>query len=77
MAHNDPAYDERAIAYAKEHKLPMTAGSDIHTTALFGGGVAFKRKLDSAQDYKKAILGGEDYVLTNGEVWYDKFGNVI
>jgi hypothetical protein len=77
MAHNDPAYDERAIAYAKEHKLPMTAGSDIHTTALFGGGVAFQRKLDSAQDYKKAILGGEDYVLTNGEVWYDKFGNVI
>jgi hypothetical protein len=77
MAHNDPAYDERAIAYAKEHKLPMTAGSDIHTTALFGGGVAFKRKLDSAQDYKKAILGGEDYVLTNGEKWYDKFGNDI
>ena len=77
MAHNDPAYDIRAIAYAKEHALPLSAGSDIHTTALLGGGVAFRRKLVSAQDYVKAILTGEDYVLTNGETWYDKEGNEL
>lgn len=75
--HNDPAFDDRAVRYAREHNLPMCAGSDIHGVHLFGGGVAFKRKLASAADYIHAILTGEDYVLTNGEVWYDKFGNVI
>lgn len=77
MAHNDPAYDVRAIQYAGEHNMPMSAGSDIHSTSLLGGGVAFRRKLTSAQDYVKAILTGEDYVLTNGEVWYDKKGNEL
>lgn len=77
VAHNKKAFDERAIAYAMKHKLPITAGSDIHTTDLFGGGVAFRRRLTSAKDYVQAVLGGEDYVLTNGEVWYDKFGNII
>lgn len=77
MAHNEPAYDSKAIAYARQHGLRMSAGSDIHTVKLLGGGVAFRRRLVSAQDYVKAILTGEDYVLTNGEVWYDKEGNVL
>ena len=75
--HNDPAYDEKAIAYARLHGLPMSAGSDIHGTHLFGGGVAFKRRLTSAADYVQAILTGEDYILTNGVKWYDKHGNCI
>lgn len=75
--HNKQEFDVKARAYAKEHKLPMTAGSDIHSTLLFGGGVAFKRRLRSAQDYVQAILTGEDCILTNGEVWYDRQGNVI
>ena len=77
MGHNDPEYDVRAIAYAKEHGLPTTAGSDIHSTDLFGGGMAFKRKLDSVQDFIDAIRQGEDYVVTNGEKWYDKRGNLL
>lgn len=76
-AHNDPAYDERAIKYARDNNLPMSAGSDIHGTHLFGGGVAFRRKLSSGADYVRAILEGEDYVLTDGAKWYDKLGNVI
>ncbi len=76
-AHNEKAFDDRAIAYARKHHLPMSAGSDIHNTNLFGGGVAFQRKITSGQDYCRAILQGENYVLTNGEVWYDKEGNVI
>lgn len=75
--HNDPRYDVRAIGYANEHKLPMTAGSDIHSTLMFGGGTAFKRRLTSIQDYCKAILSGEDYVLTNGDEMFDKYGNRI
>lgn len=69
-SHNKTAFDERAIAYAREHKLPMTAGSDIHTTDLLCGGMAFSRRLTSAKDYVRAVLGGEDYVMTNGNGWY-------
>ncbi len=70
-------FDKEAIAYARVHHFPMSAGSDIHSTALFGGGVAFRRKLTSAKDYVRAILQDEDRVLTDGAMWYDKDGNVI
>ena len=73
-AHSNRIFDERAIAYAKKNHLPMTAGSDIHHTDLLGGGIAFRRKLFSAADYIKAVLSDEDYVLTNGQNWYNKEG---
>lgn len=75
--HNNPEFDIRAQAYAREHHLPMTAGSDIHNTGLLGGGVAFKRKLKSVKDYCDAISTGEDYLLTNGDTWFDKTGSPI
>lgn len=74
MGHQDIAFDERAIAYAKEHGLPMTAGSDIHTTKLLGGGMAFKRRLTSVQDFVQAVLGDEDYILTNGDNCCTRYG---
>ncbi len=77
MAHKDHAYDVKAVQYARKHGLPMSAGSDIHTVQLLGGGVAFSRRLASARDYVTAILTGEDYVLTDGEAWYDKNGNEL
>lgn len=77
QSHNDPEFDRRAIAYAREHRFPLTAGSDIHTTNLLGGGVAFKRKLASIEDYCQAVLKGEDYLLTNGEAWFDSKGREI
>ncbi|MBQ0001703.1 MAG: histidinol-phosphatase [Clostridiales bacterium] len=75
-SHNDPAFDTKAIAYAKEHNFPMTAGSDVHSTNLFGGGVLFKKRLTSIQEYAELIRGG-DYMLTNGDVIYDRFGNEV
>lgn len=75
--HNNPEFDIRALAYAREHHLPMTAGSDIHDTRLLGGGVAFKRKLKTVKDYCNAVLTGEDYLLTNGDIWFDKTGSPI
>lgn len=72
--HNDPEFDVRAAVYAREHQLPMTAGSDIHDTSLLGGGMAFKRKLTSVEDYCRAVLSGEDYILTNGDQWFDRNG---
>jgi hypothetical protein len=74
MHHNDPAFDDRAIAYAAQHHLPITAGSDIHTTDMFGGGIALKRRMTSIHDYREVLLGQEDYVLTNGDAVFDKFG---
>lgn len=75
--HNDPAYDARAIAYANQHELPMTAGSDIHTTRLLGGGMAFRRRIASVQDFCNAVKTGEDYILTNGDAVFDRAGNHI
>lgn len=77
MAHNEPSYDTQAVAYARKHGLPMSAGSDIHSTVLFGGGMAFKRRLESIQDFINAIRNGEDYVMTNGESWFKKDGTII
>lgn len=74
---NNPVFDDKAVAYARENNFPMSAGSDIHTTQLLGGGMAFKRRLSSIQDYVGAIKNREDYILTNGEIWYDKEGNVL
>lgn len=75
--HNKPEWDDRAIEYSLKHGLPMTAGSDVHSTLIFGGGVAFKRKISSVGDYCKAILSDEDYVLTNGDVWFTKRGEAL
>lgn len=66
-SHNDPACDARAIDYARRENLPMSAGSDIHSTFLFGGGVAFPKRLTSIEDFMDAILHSTDYVLTNGD----------
>lgn len=77
IEHYHPEFDEKALAYAKEHELHVTAGSDIHVADLFGGGMAFKRKLRSGEDYVQAVLGGEDYVLTDGVDWYDRQGRRI
>lgn len=76
-SHRYPEFNDQAFVYAKEHNLPVTAGSDIHYRELFGGGMAFKRKLDSVEDFCRAVMGGEDYILTDGNVWYDKAGGII
>lgn len=76
-SHNNPEFDVRAIAYAKKQGLPMTAGSDVHSTRLFGGGMAFKRRLGCVQDYCQAVLSGEDYLLTNGDTWYGRNGETM
>lgn len=76
-AHNETVFDERAISYAGKCALPMTAGSDIHNTSLLNGGMAFKRKLTSVQDFIHAVKSGEDYMLTNGDSWFAKNGQLI
>ena len=77
VSHNHPEFDAQAIAYARENHLPLTGGSDIHMKELFGCGMAFKRRLSSIQDFIQAVLGGEDYLLTDGVRWYDRMGEPV
>ena len=77
LHHKNPQWDRQARELARRKGLPITAGSDVHSTVLFGGGVAFKRKLASIEDYCAAILGGEDYILTDGERWYNRQGEPV
>lgn len=77
MAHFDPAFDKKAADYAGKHEFFTTAGSDIHTTRLLGGGMAFSRKLTDIQDFIKAVCNKEDYVLTDGVRYYEKTGREL
>lgn len=65
-SHNNPEFDVKAKAYAKEHNKPETSGSDIHTVNFIYGGLAFQRKLADSKDYCKAILTREPVVLLSG-----------
>ena len=55
-SHENPVFNERAEFYAKSYNLPVTAGSDTHSTEfLFGGGVGFDHKLSSVHEYIKLV----------------------
>lgn len=75
--HNNPDYDVKALKFAKERNIRMTAGSDVHDTQMLGGGMAFKRRLHSIQDFCQAVLNREDYLLTNGDSWYRRTGEAL
>ena len=76
VSHNDPEFDKRAIAYAKKYELPMSAGSDVHSTRLFGGGVLFRKRIQDLSEFKELFLKG-DYLLTNGDEIYNLEGKII
>lgn len=64
-------YDVQAQAYADAHGLPYTGGSDIHSTNLLYGGMAFSRKLTDVCDYMQAVKNREgqpiDYFMIRRE----------
>ena len=72
-----PEYDRKAKEYAATYGLPGTAGSDVHRAELLGGGVAFREKLNSVQDFIRKIKSGKGYVITDGVNWYDPQGNPV
>lgn len=73
---NHKEFDDEAIAYAKKYNFPMTAGSDVHSVNMLGGGIAFRRRIESVEDYINAVMTGEDYLLTNGGAWFEKNGEI-
>lgn len=66
--------DQQAREYAAVHSLPMTAGSDVHSIRLLGGGMAFPRRIKDGSDFVRAVKGGEDYLLKDREAWYSRRG---
>lgn len=65
-SHKNPLWNEQAMAYAKEHDLPVTAGSDQHKHAMIGGGMVFSRKMENIHDLIKAIHNQEAAELLDG-----------
>lgn len=70
LSHNKKEFDNLAYEYALKYNLPMTAGSDIHSTDLFGGGMLFDHRLHTIKDFIDAVLHKEYVGLTNGEQIY-------
>ena len=59
----DPIYNNQAYAYALEHDLPMTSGSDIHNVPASSGGMEFGHRLTCIEDYMSAVMAREGKVL--------------
>lgn len=60
---NGAEYDRKALLYAEKYGLFQTAGSDIHSVNLFGGGMAFSHPLHSVEEYIEAVRNGEGILL--------------
>ncbi len=77
QSHNNPEFNTKAIALAKEKGFATTGGSDCHTVNLFMGGMAFPTKLESPLDFIKRVMNKEDYVITDGDHWYSRTGDML
>ena len=63
-SHTNPSYNAKALQYAKENNLLCMSGSDSHAVnQLFGGGVAFDRKMDSIEDLIGTVRANDVYRL--------------
>lgn len=67
-------YDVQALEYAQNYQLPVTGGSDIHSTNLLYGGMAFSRRLENVQDYIKAVLQREGEPIDYRTIRQQKHG---
>lgn len=66
-AGNPHEQNRLAYRYAREHGIPMTAGSDMHHVGHTDNGrvygMAFDKPLDSIADYVRAVKSGTGYSL--------------
>lgn len=76
-SHNNPEFDVKAIAYAREHSFFMTAGSDVHSVYLFGGGIMTKDPINSPKDLINLLKSDTMYLMTDGDRYYDRYGNIV
>ncbi|MCR5846915.1 MAG: PHP domain-containing protein [Lachnospiraceae bacterium] len=76
VSHNNPDWNDMATELALKYNKPMTAGSDVHSTRIFGGGMAFKKRFNNSKEFCEAVLSG-DYIISDGVYWRDKNGKII
>ena len=75
MAHKSDVWNDQAIELARKYDKPMTAGSDVHSVNIFGGGILTSKRLSSPQDFIDLIMGDEMYLMTDGDTIFDRYGN--
>lgn len=66
----NPTFDILARDYARQHSLPMTAGSDVHRDVMIGAGIRCKDRIKDGTELAKLILSGENYVLCDSVDYY-------
>lgn len=66
VSHKNDQWNGQAMAFAKAHHLPVSAGSDQHKEPMIGGGMMFARKLESIHDLCDAIRKEEAVALLDG-----------
>jgi hypothetical protein len=71
VGNRNDEFDRQAMAYAKQHKLPIIAGSDAHGIINYRSGIAFKRKAENINDLIDMIKTGK-YELINPKEFSDK-----
>ncbi len=76
-SHNDPSWNDMALELAIKYQKPITAGSDVHSTNLFGGGMAFKKRFKTSAELCRAILDREDYIISDGVYWRSSKGDIL
>lgn len=76
-SHNEPSWNDEAIAYATKHNKFMTAGSDVHSVNLFGGGILTDEPMECFEDFKNLWLSDKMYLLTDGDRIYDRYGKYL
>lgn len=69
-------FNEKALKYARELGMVITGGSDIHNVSVFGGGMAFPRKLADIHDFTKTVMSAaaDTYRVTDGTDVFDAIG---
>ena len=63
--------------YARKHNLPTCAGSDVHSTTMFGGGIMTRNRIADSKDLTDLLMSDEMYLLTDGDRIYDRYGNLL
>lgn len=58
VGNRNDEFDRQAAAYAKKHKLPMTAGTDAHGLEKLHSGLVFRHKLEDIGDFIASIRSG-------------------
>lgn len=61
-------FNEKAEKYASEHDFPVTCGSDMHSTDLWYGGMAFTHRLKDIYDFNNSVMNRDCVLLTGDRI---------